>query len=159
SHGCPDCWGLLGDCMNKEGRRPIPAFIDLAAQRQKIGDGIEQAISSVLKSGQFVLGPEVAELERQLAEFCGATPVFVDVQRDSFNLDASSLEAAIGEAESLGLKPRCVISVDLFGQPAEYQAIRRIADANKLLVLADAAQSFGATLKGGKVGTLADYTA
>jgi len=192
--------------MNKEGRRPIPAFIDLAAQRQKIGDGIEQAISSVLKSGQFVLGPEVAELERQLAEFCGAkhvvscangtdalllvlmaegigpgdavfvpaftfvataevvvlagaTPVFVDVQRDNFNLDASSLEAAIGEAESLGLKPRGVIPVDLFGQPADYQAIRRIADANKLLVLADAAQSFGATLKGGKVGTLADYTA
>jgi dTDP-4-amino-4,6-dideoxygalactose transaminase len=180
--------------MNKEGRRPIPAFIDLAAQRQKIGDGIERAISSVLKSGQFVLGPEVAELEGQLAEFCGAkhviscangtdalllvlmaegigpgdavfvvltgaTPVFVDVQRDSFNLDASSLDAAIGEAESLGLNPRCVIPVDLFGQPADYHAIRQIADANKLLVLADAAQSFGASLNGGKVGTLADYTA
>jgi dTDP-4-amino-4,6-dideoxygalactose transaminase len=89
----------------------------------------------------------------------GATPVFVDVQRDSFNLDAESLEAAIDEAKSLGLKPRCVIPVDLFGQPADYQAIRQIADANKLLVLADAAQSFGATLNGRKVGTLADYTA
>src|SRR4029078_556863 len=184
----------------------IPAFIDLAAQRQKIGDGIEQAISSVLKSGQFVLGPEVAELARQLGEFCGAkhvvscangtdalllvlmaegigpgdavfvpaftfvataevvvlagaTPVLVDVPRDNLNLDASSLNAAIGEAESLGLNPRCVIPVDLFGQPADYQAIVRMSDANKLLVLADAAQSFGATLNGRRVGTLADYTA
>src|SRR5262249_28580719 len=71
----PGLLGLAWGCMNKEGRRPIPAFIDLAAQRRKIGDGIERAISSVLKSGQFVLGPEVTELERRLAEFCGAKHV------------------------------------------------------------------------------------
>jgi dTDP-4-amino-4,6-dideoxygalactose transaminase len=192
--------------MSKDGKRLIPAFIDLAAQRQKIGDRIERAIAGVLKHGQFVLGPEVAELERQLAEFCGAkhaitcangtdalrlvllaegigpgdavfvpaftfvataevvvlagaTPVFVDVRRDSFNLDADSLKAAIGEARSLGLRPRCVVPVDLFGQPADYRAVRRIAEANDLLVLADAAQSFGASLHGHDVGTLADYTA
>jgi dTDP-4-amino-4,6-dideoxygalactose transaminase len=192
--------------MNKDGKSLVPAFIHLAAQRERLGDRIERAIATVLQHGQFVLGPEVAELERQLAVFCGAkhvvscangtdalllvlmaegigsgdavfvpaftfvataevvvlagaTPVFVDVQRDNFNLDPASLEAAIAEAESLGLKPRCVIPVDLYGQPADYTAIRRIADDNNLLVLADAAQSFGASLNGCKVGTLADYTA
>ena len=192
--------------MNSDGKSLIPAFIDLAAQRERLGDRIERAIASVLQHGQFVLGPEVAELERQLAAFCGskhvvscangtdalllvlmaegigpgdavfvpaftfvataevvvlagATPLFVDVQRDSFNLDPDSLEAAIAEAESVGLKARCVIPVDLYGQPADYTAIRRIADDNNLLVLADAAQSFGASLNGHKVGTLADYTA
>ena len=192
--------------MNTDGKRLVPAFIDLAAQRERIGDRVERAIAAVLKQGQFVLGPEVAELERRLAEFCGAkhaiscangtdalllvlmaegigpgdavfvpaftfvataevvvlagaTPVFIDVRRDSFNLNTDSLEAAIGKAKSLGLKPRCVIPVDLYGQPPEYQAIREIAEANNLLVLADAAQSFGASLKGHKVGTLADYTA
>jgi UDP-2-acetamido-2-deoxy-ribo-hexuluronate aminotransferase len=191
--------------MNRNGKSLIPNFIDLAAQRERLGDRIERAIASVLQHGQFVLGPEVAELERQLADFCGAkhvvscangtdalllvlmaegigpgdavfvpaftfvataevvvlvgaTPLFVDVQRDSFNLDPDSLEAAIAEAESVGLKARCVIPVDLYGQPADYTAIRRIADDNNLLVLADAAQSFGASLNG-KVGTLANYTA
>ena len=130
----------------------------------------EQAVLAVLRHGQYVLGPEVAELERQLASFCGArhcvscangtdalllalmaegvgagdavfvpaftfvataevpvlvgaTPVFVDVRPDTFNIDAESLEAAIGEAKRRGLKPRCIIPVDLYGQPADYKAI------------------------------------
>jgi dTDP-4-amino-4,6-dideoxygalactose transaminase len=192
--------------MSKERKQAIPAFIDLAAQRERLGDSIERAISAVLKHGQFILGPEVAELERQLASFCGArhciscangtdalllalmaegigqgdavfvpaftfvatvevavlsgaTPVFVDVRPDTFNLDIESLEAAIGEAKRRGLKPRCVIPVDLYGQPADYDAIGEIAEAHGLLVLADAAQSFGASLNGRKVGTLAPYTA
>ncbi len=192
--------------MNKDRTRPIAAFIDLAAQREQLGESVETAIAAVLKHGQYVLGPEVSELERRLAEFCGArhciscangtdalllvlmaegigpgdavlvpdftfvataevvvlagaTPVLVDVHPDTFNLDAESLEAAIGEAKRLGLKPRAVIPVDLYGQPADYEAINRVAKTNDLLVLADAAQSFGASLNGKKVGTLADYTA
>ena len=58
--------------MSKDRTQAIPAFIDLAAQQTHLGDSVETAISAVLKHGQFVLGPEVAELERQLAAFCGA---------------------------------------------------------------------------------------
>jgi UDP-2-acetamido-2-deoxy-ribo-hexuluronate aminotransferase len=191
--------------MSKDRTQAIPAFIDLAAQQTQLGDSVETAISAVLKHGQFVLGPEVAELERQLAGFCGAkhcvtcangtdaltlalmaegvgkgdavfvpaftfvatvevavlsgaTPVFVDIRRDTFNLDVESLEAAIGEAKKLGLKPRCVIPVDLYGQPADYTAISEIAEAHGMFVIGDAAQSFGASLGGRKVGTLAAYT-
>jgi UDP-2-acetamido-2-deoxy-ribo-hexuluronate aminotransferase len=192
--------------MNKDRARPIAAFIDLASQREHLGDSVEKAITTVLKHGQYVLGPEVNELERKLAEFsgakhciscangtdalllvlmaegigpgdavfvpdftfvataevvalAGATPVFVDIYPDSFNMDVASLEAAIGEAKRLGLKPRAVIPVDLYGQPADYGAISKIAKTHDLLVLADAAQSFGASLNGKKVGTLGDYTA
>jgi dTDP-4-amino-4,6-dideoxygalactose transaminase len=95
----------------------------------------------------------------EVAVLAGATPVFVDVRPDSFNLDVKSLEAAIGEAKKRGLKPRCVIPVDLYGQPADYDAINEIAEAHGLLVIADAAQSFGASLAGNKVGALAAYTA
>ena len=192
--------------MSKDRTQAIPAFIDLAAQRERLGDRVEQAIAAVLKHGQYILGPEVVELERQLAAFCGArhcitcangtdalllalmaegvgsgdavfvpaftfvataevavlvgaTPVFVDVRPDTFNLDAESLEAAIGQAKRRGLNPRCVIPVDLYGQPADYKVIGAIAEAHSLLTIADAAQSFGASLYGRKVGTLAAYTA
>jgi UDP-2-acetamido-2-deoxy-ribo-hexuluronate aminotransferase len=192
--------------MSKDRKQVIPAFIDLAAQRTRLGDRVEKAISAVLDHGQYILGPEVVELERQLSDFCGArhsitcangtdalllalmaegigegdavfvpaftfvatvevpilsgaTPVFVDVRPDTFNLDVESLEAAIGEAKRRGLKPRCIIAVDLYGQPADYPAINKIAEAHDLLVIADAAQSFGASLGGKKVGTLATYTA
>jgi dTDP-4-amino-4,6-dideoxygalactose transaminase len=94
-----------------------------------------------------------------VAVLAGATPVFIDVRRDTFNMDAESLQAAIGEAKRRGLKPRCVIPVDLYGQPADYAAIDKVARAHGLLVIADAAQSFGASLNGKKVGTLASYTA
>ncbi|HUU66022.1 MAG TPA: DegT/DnrJ/EryC1/StrS aminotransferase family protein [Methyloceanibacter sp.] len=191
--------------MSKDGTRPIPAFIDLGAQRAKMGDSVAKALIAVLESGQYILGPQVTEAEQQLAAFCGAkhciscangtdalllalmaerigpgdavfvpaftfvataevavlagaTPVFVDVRRDTFNMDTASLEAAIGEAKTLGLKPRAVIAVDLFGQPADYPRIQEIADAHGLLVMDDAAQGFGASLNGKKVGTLAAYT-
>jgi dTDP-4-amino-4,6-dideoxygalactose transaminase len=192
--------------MSKDSTQAIPAFIDLAAQQKYLGDSVEKAIAAVLKHGQFVLGPEVGELERQLAEFSGAkhcitcangtdalllalmaegvgkgdavfvpaftfvatvevvvlsgaTPVFADIGRVDFNMDATSLEAAIGEAKKRGLKPACVIPVDLYGQPADYIAINKIAAANGMFVIGDAAQSFGASLNGRKVGTLATYTA
>ena len=190
--------------MLTETLAPI-AFVDLAAQRRRIGTPIEEAIRRVVEHGQFILGPEVSELERRLAEFCGAkhvlscangtdalglaamakglkpgeavlvpsftfaataeivawfgaTPVFVDVRDDTFNLDPASLEAGIAAARRLGLRPVGVIPVDLFGLPAAYDEILAIAAAHGLWVICDAAQSFGAGYKGRPVGTLGDLT-
>ena len=192
--------------MSKDGAPHMPAFIDLAAQRVRMGERVDRAILAVLDSGQFILGPQVAELERELAAFCGArhvvtcangtdalqlvlmaegvgqgdavfvpaftflataevpvlmgaTPVFIDIDPDTFNIDIASLEAAIGDAKARGVTPRCIIPVDLYGQPADYDAIHAVAKAHNLLVLADAAQSFGASLDGRRVGTFGDATA
>jgi dTDP-4-amino-4,6-dideoxygalactose transaminase len=180
-------------------------FVDLGAQRRRIGARMDEAIRRVVDHGRFILGPEVGELERQLAEFCGAkhvlscangtdalglalmakgagpgqavlvpsftfaataevvvwfgaTPVFVDVLDDSFNMDPASFEAGIAAAKRLGLKPTGTIPVDLFGQPAAYDEILEIAEANGLWVICDAAQSFGAHYKGRNVGTIGDLT-
>ncbi|WP_142849326.1 DegT/DnrJ/EryC1/StrS aminotransferase family protein [Telmatospirillum sp. J64-1] len=180
-------------------------FIDLPAQRRRLGARIDQAIARVLDHGAYILGPEVTKLEEQLAAFAetrfavtcangtdalqlvlmaegigpgdavfvpaftfvatgevvplvGATPVFVDVLPDTFNMDPASLEAAIGEAERQGLKPRMVIPVDLFGQPADYPAIQKVADRHGLTVLADSAQGFGGRLNGKSAASLAKYT-
>jgi dTDP-4-amino-4,6-dideoxygalactose transaminase len=117
-----------------------------------LAEGVGPGDAVFVPAFTFVATVEVAVLS-------GATPVFVDVRRDTFNLDVDSLEAAIGEAKRRGLKPRAVIAVDLYGQPADYAAIGTVAAAHDLLVIADAAQSFGASLNGKKVGTLASYTA
>ncbi|HJQ57908.1 MAG TPA: DegT/DnrJ/EryC1/StrS aminotransferase family protein [Vineibacter sp.] len=87
----------------------------------------------------------------------GGTPVFVDIQAD-FNVDVGQLEAGLRAAKNKGLKPRAVIAVDLFGLAADYDALNSFCDANGLLLIADAAQSFGAGLRGRKVGTLAPIT-
>ena len=191
--------------MSTDTKTPAIAFIDLAAQRRRLGSRIDRAIASVLDHGQFILGPEVTELERRLAEFsgakhaitcangtdaiqlvlmaldigpgdavfvpgftfvataevvalAGATPVFVDVDRDSFNLDVASLAAAVPEAKRRGLKPRAVIAVDLYGQPADYARIEKVAAEHGLAVIADAAQSFGAAMGGKRVGALTRFT-
>ena len=89
----------------------------------------------------------------------GATPVFADVDPTTFNLDPSSLVRAIATAKRKGLKPKAVIPVDLFGLPADYDAIMAVAKSEGLFVLDDAAQAFGATYKGRKLGTLAPATA
>lgn len=94
----------------------------------------------------------------EVAPIVGATPVFVDVLPDTFNMDPDSLERAIAVAIQTGLKPRVVIPVDLFGQPADHDAIRAIADKHGLLILDDAAQSFGARYKTKKLGAVADIT-
>ncbi len=88
----------------------------------------------------------------------GATPVFVDVEEDSFNLDPAQLDAAVAHAQSLGLKPRAVIPVDLFGLPADYRRIEVVAARHGFEVIADAAQSTGARLDNRSVGTLAPVT-
>jgi dTDP-4-amino-4,6-dideoxygalactose transaminase len=194
--------------MNQRARLdpvPIP-FIDVAAQRRRLGRSVDEAIARVLGHCQFILGPEVRALEVKLSEFCGArhvvtcasgtdalvmvlmargigsgdavicpsftftataevvalvgaTPVFADVEERSFNLDPASLQRACAAAREAGLHPKAVIPVDLFGQPADYDRIVPIAEAENLFVLDDAAQAFGATYKNRRIGALAPATA
>ncbi len=87
----------------------------------------------------------------------GATPVFVDVDEATFNIDAASLKRGIAAARKAGLKPRAVIPVDLFGQSADHDAIGAVAEG--LFVLDDAAQGFGASYKGRRLGTFGLATA
>jgi dTDP-4-amino-4,6-dideoxygalactose transaminase len=171
-------------------------FIDLQAQRARLGQPLEDAILKVVRSGAYVMGPEIAELERQLcafgqapfaltcgsgtealvlplmawgigpgdAVFCpsftfaataevmplvGASPVFVDIDPATYNLDPESLEAAIVAVKAAGkLTPRAVIAVDLFGGPADYPAIAAVCARHGLKLIADSAQGFGCTLNG-----------
>jgi len=108
-----------------------------------------------VKPGDAILCPSFTfAATGEVAVLCGATPVFVDVHADTFNLDIASLEAGFATAKKRGLNPVGVIPVDLFGQPADYDVIEKWCAANKLWLLSDAAQSFGATYKGRKVGTI-----
>lgn len=88
----------------------------------------------------------------------GATPYFIDVHADTFNMDVASLKAGITDAKARGLAPRMVVAVDLFGQPADYATLAPIADESDLILVADAAQAMGGSLHGKRTGTLADYT-
>ncbi|MBN8942091.1 MAG: DegT/DnrJ/EryC1/StrS family aminotransferase [Rhizobiales bacterium] len=179
---------------------PIP-FIDLGAQRRRLGADIDEAILKVVNHGGYIMGPEVFALEKALAEFCGckevvscangtdalalvlmakgvgagdavlcpaftfaataevvawvgATPVFLDVHADTFNIDANSLAMGVKRARELGLNPVGFIPVDLFGQPADYDALEPLCAEHGLWILSDAAQSFGATYKSRKIGTI-----
>ncbi|MSP47489.1 MAG: DegT/DnrJ/EryC1/StrS family aminotransferase [Xanthobacteraceae bacterium] len=184
---------------------PIP-FIDVAAQRRRLGRAIDDAIARVTTHCQFIQGPEVAQFEADLAAFCGAryavgcasgtdalmlvlmakgigpgdavicpaftfcataevvvllgaTPVFADVDADTFNLNATSVKRAVATARRHGLKPKALIPVDLFGLPADYDGLLAVARAEGLFVLDDAAQGFGALYKGRKLGAIAPATA
>ncbi|MFG1360304.1 DegT/DnrJ/EryC1/StrS family aminotransferase [Xanthobacter pseudotagetidis] len=193
--------------MTASATAPAPiAFIDLAAQRARIGARIDQAVQRVLDSCRFVNGPEVLAFEEKLAAFAGAkhavscssgtdalalilmawgvkagdavfcpaftfcataevvpylgaTPVFVDVKADTFNMDPDSLEQAIAVAIEQGLDPKVVIPVDLFGQPADYDALLPIAEQHGLKVLCDTAQGFGGTWNNKRTGSIGDATA
>ncbi len=185
---------------------PLP-FLDLKAQQARIADRLRPRLDAVLAHGQFILGPEVAELEQRLAAYCGAkhcigvssgtdalqiammaehigpgdavflpaftytataevplllgaTPVFVDVDPDTFQIDPDHLERRIADIRAAGkLTPRALIGVDLFGQPADWPALNAIAARENLFTLDDLAQSFGASLHGAKLGTQAQATA
>jgi dTDP-4-amino-4,6-dideoxygalactose transaminase len=181
-------------------------FIDLQAQRRRIGPSMEEAILKVVRHGKYIMGPEVGELERKLAAFCGvrhvlscangtdalaivlmaknvrpgeailvpsftfaatgevvawlgATPIFVDCLPDTFNMDPASLEAGIETARLLKLKPVGVIPVDLFGLPADYDALEPVCRKNDLWILADTAQGFGGVYKGRTTGNIGDVAA
>jgi len=190
-------------------------FIDLKTQYRRIQDSVNRRMNVVLEHGNYILGPEIQELERKLAEYCGAThcltcasgtdalllplmalgigkgdavfttpftfiataeviallgatPVYVDIDPKTYNIDPEKLDVAVNDvthgkkpASGIpdGLKPRCIIPVDIFGLPADYDAIHRIAKKYGLSVIEDAAQSFGATYKGKKACSLADIAA
>jgi len=89
----------------------------------------------------------------------GATPVFVDVDEATFNIDVASLGRGIATARRVSLKPRGIIPVDLFGQSADHDAVAAVAQAEGLFVLDDAAQAFGASYKGRRLGGLGHVTA
>jgi UDP-2-acetamido-2-deoxy-ribo-hexuluronate aminotransferase len=188
-------------------------LIDLHAQQERIRGRIESRIRAVLKHGQYVMGPEVKELEARLADYVGvkhaigcasgtdgllmalmalkvspgdavfttpftfiataevisllgATPVFVDIDEQTFNLDPEKLRQAIIALERNDrslyplpltshpspLTPKGIIPVDLFGLPADYDAIQPVARQHGLWVVEDAAQSFGAEYRGKKAG-------
>ena len=93
----------------------------------------------------------------EVVSFCGATPIFVDVEKETFNLDPEDLRKAIKEVQQAGkLIPKVIIPVDLFGLPANYPEITAIAKANNLLVLEDGAQGFGGEINGQKACSFAD---
>ncbi|MBN8929055.1 MAG: aminotransferase DegT [Rhodospirillales bacterium 69-11] len=192
--------------MTDTAPQPIP-FLDLKAQQARIAADLRRRLDTVLGHCQFILGPEVTELEQELARFCGAkhcigvssgtdaiqialmgagivpgdavflpaftytataevplvlgaTPVFVDVDPRTFQIDPAHLEARIEAVKAEGrLRPRALIGVDLFGQPADWPALRAIAARHDLFTLDDLAQSFGATLHGRPLGTQAEATA
>ena len=174
----------------------IIQFIDLAAQQRRLKHDIDSGIANVLAHGRYIMGPEVKELETNLAKFgdaefalgcangtdalmlpllawglpsnaaifcpsftycataeiiavLGATPIFVDIDRDTYNMDPLSLRQAIdGVLKDSELKPYAVIPVDLFGQSADYEKIAPIAREFGLKLISDSAQGFGTTLKG-----------
>jgi dTDP-4-amino-4,6-dideoxygalactose transaminase len=192
-------------------------FIDLAAQQRRIKEQLDRNIQKVLAHGQYIMGPEVRELEAKLAAYVGAkhavgcasgtdallmalmaygvgpgdaifttpftfiataevisllgaTPVFVDIDPLTFNIDPAKLALALEavkandsflhplplEPHAAPLTPRGIIPVDLFGLPADYDKINEIAKDHGLFVIEDAAQSFGAEYKGKKACSLTE---
>ncbi len=95
----------------------------------------------------------------EVVALAGATPVFVDIDEATFNIDIASLRRGVATARRLGLKLKAIIPVDLFGQPADHDAVAEVAEAEGLFVLDDACQSFGATYKGRRLGTFGLATA
>lgn len=190
-------------------------FVDLKKQYERIKPDIHDRINEVLRHGKFIMGPEVAELEKQLASFVGckycvscangtdalllslmahdvgpgnaifttpftfiataevicllgATPIFVDIDPDTYNIDPQKLQTAIEETKrgtvrgagiAKNLTPKGIIPVDLFGLSADYDKINQIAKQHGLFVLEDAAQSLGGSYKGKRTGNLADIAA
>jgi dTDP-4-amino-4,6-dideoxygalactose transaminase len=180
-------------------------FIDVAAQRRRLGGSIDAAIARVLGHCQFILGPEVRAFEAELAVFCGAkhavscasgtdalvlvlrakgigpgdavicpsftfcataevavlvgaTPVFVDVDEATFNIDAKGIAPAVATAKKLRLTPKAVIPVDLFGLAADHTAIDAACKPYDLFILDDAAQALGATFNNRRLGSFGHAT-
>jgi UDP-2-acetamido-2-deoxy-ribo-hexuluronate aminotransferase len=190
-------------------------FIDLKKQYERIRPRVHDRINEVLLHGKFIMGPEVAELEQQLASFVGckhcvscasgtdalllslmaheigpgdaifttpftfiataevicllgATPIFVDIDPDTYNIDPQKLKIMVEETKRgalpgttgpTNLTPKGIIPVDLFGLPADYDKINQVAKQHELFVLEDAAQSLGGSYKGKRVGNLTDIAA
>ena len=123
-------------------------------------DALSLALMALgVKAGDAVFVPSFTfAATAEVVPFLGATPVFVDVLPDTFNLDVESLKRAIRFAKDEGLTPRCVIPVDLFGLAADYDAIIPVARENGLSIIDDAAQGFGASYHDRTVGAIGDIT-
>ena len=181
-------------------------FIDLKKQQDLIRNKIDDRISKVLTHGQYILGPEVKELENELSLFSkskyvlccssgtdalllglislglkpnegvivpsftfastaeavcmlGGVPFFSDVKIDTFNICEKSILNCITKAKELGITLKGIITVGLFGQPCDIDNIMEVANANKLWVFDDAAQSFGSSYKNKISGNLCDISA
>nr|WP_106783744.1 DegT/DnrJ/EryC1/StrS family aminotransferase [Lysinibacillus timonensis] len=108
-----------------------------------------------IKEGDAVFIPDFTFFSTgEVVSSCGATPIFVDVRRDTFNIDTEKLEKAIVKTIEEGkLTPKVIIPVDLFGLPAEHYEIERIAKKYNLLILEDAAQGFGGNINGRNAGS------
>lgn len=179
-------------------------YIDLASQYKILRERIDQRISEVLTHGQYIMGPEVTELEQQLSKFVnvkhaitcangtdalvlalmalnvkqgdavfcptftffataeaiafvGATPVFVDSDSHSFSICPVDLEEKVKTIKtSEKLNAKAIVAVDLFGLPADYEAITKIANEFDLKVVEDAAQGFGGQIGDKKAGSFGD---
>lgn len=166
-------------------------FRDLKRQYQYLKNEIDMNMQEVIKQANYIQGKQVAELEKQLAQYAGvkhciacangtdalqlalmawnigegdavfvpdftffssgevvsavnATPIFVDVKQDTYNVDCNSLESMIQKVIREGkLTPKVIVAVDLFGQPAEYEQLRKTAQKYNMYILEDAAQGFG----------------
>jgi dTDP-4-amino-4,6-dideoxygalactose transaminase len=174
--------------------KPIP-LLDLRAQYATIRDAVQQAMTRVVESQYFILGPEVEALEREIADYSrcafavgvssgtdallaalmaidlkpgdevitsaysffatagsivrlGGTPVFVDIDRDSYNIDVGKIEDAVTE------RTRAILPVHLYGQMADMDPIMEIAQRQDLYVIEDAAQAIGAEYKGRRAGSI-----
>jgi dTDP-4-amino-4,6-dideoxygalactose transaminase len=185
----------------KTTKRSLP-LIDLSGQQKPIRAKLEQAWQRILDHGQYINGPEVVALQRELAArsgvpfalacsngtdallmvlmaygiqagdavflpaftfpataevivLLGAMPVFVDVDYDTYQLDSVQLQQAIQSVKKAGVyRAKMIISVDLFGQPADYEHLEAIASQQGVLLMVDAAQSFAADYKGRTVGQM-----
>lgn len=184
--------------------RPAIEFIDLKAQRQRIGKAMDEAILKVVHDGNYILGEQVAEFESGLAAFCGArhaigvangtdalilvlealgigpgdavlcpsftfaataevvawmgaTPVFAEIDEATYNLDPKAVAAALETARKHELKPRALITVDLFGQACDYEPIEAFCKQNGLVLISDSAQGYGARYKGRVAGAIGDF--
>lgn len=192
-------------------------FIDLAYQQKLIREKIGKRIDAVLDHGQYIMGPEVAALEKELSRYVGAkhsiscasgtdallvalmargigpgdavlttpftfiataevisllgaTPVYVDIDRKTYNIDPDQLDRCLSAlrnrdvglyplpriAGQKGITPKAIIAVDLFGLPADYGRLDNIARQNGIFLIEDAAQSFGAEVNGRKACAFGD---
>ena len=168
-------------------------FRDLHRQYEAMRAEMDEALLGAARSGAYIMGPQVAELEQQLAAYVGvkhciscangtdalrlalmalgigsgdavfvpdftffataeavamvgATPIFVDVDKDTFNIDDNDLCIKIRDNQNKGLAPRAVIAVDLFGRPADYDSLQEVCEEYGLLLVEDGAQGFGGFL-------------
>lgn len=179
-------------------------FRDLAKQYQVLKADIDKAMINVASGAHYIMGPQIKELEQELADYTGvkhcltcangtdaltlalkawgigsgdavfvpdftffasaevvalegATPIFVDVDDITFNIDVESLEKAIVQTLAEGkLTPKVIVAVDLFGLPANYPLVKSVAQKYNLLILEDGAQGFGGSINGQKACSFGD---